>query len=484
MNAALMCAGLAVLLGCSAATHSRGGFPSHWWAPIADADRKSWEIAPDAADQNSVILSKRNELGILSNFAATPFELDGVRYAGVEGFWQMMKYPEGPADPRAKLGSWPHTRAQVAQMVAFKAKRAGKLAGKILKPRGIRFVTYRGKRLDYKGADAPAHLALIRRAMEAKVAQNPRVRRVLLSTGTLTLKPDHRQSPKRTPAYEYHVIWMQIRARLRAEEAQRAQQSLSLWSAENRRRIVHATLSAGHLKAPVAVFDGDGTLWHADIPREFLTEAIRNRRLMHFDYAAAKTPEAAAARLYGTCRSDVSICIAQAAFLFAGVELSVLKTDMDAFFQGFESKLFGAQRQLTAYLRAHGYKIYLVSGGQQWLAAGAAGRFYQVPASQVVGVRTRIVDGRLSGEVVPPLPFRKGKAKAISQHIGRAPQIVVGNSRSDIPMLATATHLSIAVQSYGPQSKGFHYKSEQKLARHAKRLGWVVAILKWGNAAR
>ena len=42
-----------------------------------------------------MILSKRNELGILSNFAATPFTLYGKRYASVEGFWQMMLYPEG-----------------------------------------------------------------------------------------------------------------------------------------------------------------------------------------------------------------------------------------------------------------------------------------------------------------------------------------------------------------------------------------------------
>jgi hypothetical protein len=50
-----------------------------------------------------VILSKRNELGILSNFAPTPFTLHGKRYASVEGFWQMMLYPENSNDPRAKF---------------------------------------------------------------------------------------------------------------------------------------------------------------------------------------------------------------------------------------------------------------------------------------------------------------------------------------------------------------------------------------------
>src|SRR5436190_1614511 len=76
--------------------------------------------------------SKRNELGILSNFAATPFEYRGKRYASVEGFWQMMLYPEGPDDPRAKSSAvaWPHTREQVAQMVAFEAKAAGDVGEK------------------------------------------------------------------------------------------------------------------------------------------------------------------------------------------------------------------------------------------------------------------------------------------------------------------------------------------------------------------
>ena len=79
-----------------------------------------------------MILSKRNELGLLSNFAATPFEFRGKRYASLEGFWQMMKYPEGPDDPRAKFpglnGSY--TRDEVAQMTAFDAKRAGDLASR------------------------------------------------------------------------------------------------------------------------------------------------------------------------------------------------------------------------------------------------------------------------------------------------------------------------------------------------------------------
>jgi tRNA dimethylallyltransferase len=49
--------------------------PLPWWAPVPEANKPDWEILPQAAKRPEVILSKRHELGILSNFAATPFML-------------------------------------------------------------------------------------------------------------------------------------------------------------------------------------------------------------------------------------------------------------------------------------------------------------------------------------------------------------------------------------------------------------------------
>src|SRR5215472_14424044 len=73
-------------------------YPEHWWTPVPKEGAPSWEILPQEAGPGEVILSKRNELGLLSNFAATPFEFHGKRYASLEGFWQMMKFPEGLDD--------------------------------------------------------------------------------------------------------------------------------------------------------------------------------------------------------------------------------------------------------------------------------------------------------------------------------------------------------------------------------------------------
>jgi len=104
--------------------------PTHWFVPVPREQAAWWEILPQDAEPGEVILSKRNELGLLSNFAATPFILDGKHYASLEGFWQMMAYPEGPDDLRAIYPNieWKYTREEVAQMTSFQAKAAGALA--------------------------------------------------------------------------------------------------------------------------------------------------------------------------------------------------------------------------------------------------------------------------------------------------------------------------------------------------------------------
>jgi predicted NAD-dependent protein-ADP-ribosyltransferase YbiA (DUF1768 family) len=189
-------------------------YPAHWWAPVSDGHKPDWEILPQAAKPGEVVLSKRNELGILSNFAATPFTLYGKRYASVEGFWQMMLYPEGPSDPRAKAPRlvWRFTREQVAQMTSFQAKDAGTRAEENSRKIGIDWVTFEGRRFSYRSMQKGEHYQLIREAMLAKLNQNPKVRATLLSTGTLILRPDHIQEQNAPPEWRYFEMWMEIRS--------------------------------------------------------------------------------------------------------------------------------------------------------------------------------------------------------------------------------------------------------------------------------
>jgi predicted NAD-dependent protein-ADP-ribosyltransferase YbiA (DUF1768 family) len=197
----------------------RHPYPDHWWAPVSKDGAPNWEILPQEAGPGEVILSKRHELGLLSNFAATPFTFRGKPYASVEGFWQMMLYPEGADDPRAHVPGlkWQHTRDEVAQMTAFEAKKAGTLAEETMTKMGIDWVSFEGKRFSYRPADPGEHYRLIVEAMWEKVKQNPEVRRALLSTGDLKLKPDHHQEPNAPAAWRYNEIWMVIRTNLRGE---------------------------------------------------------------------------------------------------------------------------------------------------------------------------------------------------------------------------------------------------------------------------
>jgi hypothetical protein len=128
----------------------------------------------------------------------------------------MMKYPEGPNDPRAKFPGleWNYTREQVGQLASFEAKSAGTLAEENMTKMGISWVTFAGKSIEYRPKSPGEHYRLIVAATRAKVQQNPEVKKVLLATGELILKPDHHQGPNPPAAWRYYYILTQIRGEL------------------------------------------------------------------------------------------------------------------------------------------------------------------------------------------------------------------------------------------------------------------------------
>lgn len=143
----------------------------------------------------------------LSNFAHAPFELDGVHYESVEGFWQSIKFPEGS-----------EYRVKTAGLVGGEAKRAGKRTG------DINNIEYQGQTVE---VGSPEHHELMKRAIRAKLEQNPNVLKLLLDTGdkhiTHVLKtPDGRILPdsKTIPGAVFSQILMDLREEFRkkAEE--------------------------------------------------------------------------------------------------------------------------------------------------------------------------------------------------------------------------------------------------------------------------
>ena len=135
---------------------------------------------------------------MLSNFAHTPFDLDGVHYESVEAFWQSIKFPEGSKD-----------RTETAGLVGGQAKRAGK------RTRDIREIEYQSQTTKVGSSE---HHKLMRRAIRAKLEQNPGVMKLLLDTGdkqiTHVLKtPDGKilSDSKTIPGAVFSQILMDLR---------------------------------------------------------------------------------------------------------------------------------------------------------------------------------------------------------------------------------------------------------------------------------
>jgi len=99
-------------------------------------------------------------------------------------------------------------------MVSFQANQAGAMASKNMTKMRITWVSFEGKRFEYKPTVPGDHYKLIVEATREKVKQNPDVKKVLLSTGDLILKPDHHQEPNAPAAWRYYEILMQIRKEL------------------------------------------------------------------------------------------------------------------------------------------------------------------------------------------------------------------------------------------------------------------------------
>ena len=160
----------------------------------------------------------------MSNFAATPFTLKNKQYASIEGFWQSLKYPESEQDERHKItNKWPFKRTDVEQMTAFEAMKAGKKANELMIKYHITWVSFAGEKIEFKTSpkDIEKHYHIIEMATRAKIDQNPEVKKVLLQTENLTLRPDHHEDKDGTKAWRYYEIYMKLREELKKNPNQR-----------------------------------------------------------------------------------------------------------------------------------------------------------------------------------------------------------------------------------------------------------------------
>jgi predicted NAD-dependent protein-ADP-ribosyltransferase YbiA (DUF1768 family) len=151
--------------------------------PRAEACREPINVTSDSPEP----------IRLIANFAPTPFELDGTRYACVEAFWQSLRFPA-------------EERPRIAAMDGTTAKRESDQ-----QPYGS-CVVYGGQTIPVGTYE---HWQLMRRACRAKFEQNAAAREALLGTGERPLVHRVRRDSRTIPGVIMADIWMKLRTELR-----------------------------------------------------------------------------------------------------------------------------------------------------------------------------------------------------------------------------------------------------------------------------
>jgi phosphoglycolate phosphatase-like HAD superfamily hydrolase len=151
--------------------------------------------------------------------------------------------------------------------------------------------------------------------------------------------------------------------------------------------------------------------------------------------------------------------------------------------------------EVLAYLRANGFKTFIVSGGGIEFIRAFAEKAYGIPPEQVVGssVKTKfeLRDGLPVLVRLPELNFNDdhgGKPVGINEHIGRRPSAAFGNSDGDLQMLQwTAAGPGARFCLYvhhDDAAREFGYDRHAQVGRLDKGLdeanakGWTVVSMK------
>jgi hypothetical protein len=169
--------------------------------------------------------------------------------------------------------------------------------------------------------------------------------------------------------------------------------------------------------------------------------------------------------------------------------------------QLFTDMVYQPMLEVLAYLRANGFKNFIVSGGGIEFMRPWTDRVYGVPPEQVIGSSVKTKFEMREGKPVlvrlPELNFNDDQADkpvGINQHIGRRPIASFGNSRGDKEMLeytqggSGARFMLLVLHddaareyAYGPALGLPDPKLgafPQALYEQAKKEGWTVVSMK------
>jgi phosphoglycolate phosphatase-like HAD superfamily hydrolase len=258
----------------------------------------------------------------------------------------------------------------------------------------------------------------------------------------------------------------------------------------------------------IAVFDNDGTLW-SEQPMYFQLAFVLDRvKALAPQHPEWKDTQPFKAALEGDVKT-----------LAAGGEHALLELVMathanqttDEFARAVEAWIATAKHpktgrpytemvykpmlELLVYLRANGFKTFIVSGGGIEFMRVFAERVYGIPPEQVIGSSIKTKFEMRDGEPVlvrlPEINFiddKAGKPVGIQMHIGRRPIAAFGNSDGDLQMLQwTAARKGASLCLYvrhTDAAREWAYDRESHIGRLDKGLdeanarGWTIVDMK------
>lgn len=258
----------------------------------------------------------------------------------------------------------------------------------------------------------------------------------------------------------------------------------------------------------VATFDNDGTLW-AENPMYFqgifaldrarelagkdavLAQREPFRSILGNDQAAiAKFGEPEIAALMATTHAGMTT------EEFAAIVRRWTETATHPRFRRrYVELVYQPMLELLAYLRANGFKTFIVSGGGVDFMRVFAEAAYGIPPEQVVGssgkTKFEIRDGRavlVKQPEIGSIDDKEGKPINIGLHIGRRPIAAFGNSDGDLAMLQYAAggpgaRLMLIIH-HDDAEREYAYDRQSHVGRLDKALdeavgrSWVVVSMK------
>lgn len=258
----------------------------------------------------------------------------------------------------------------------------------------------------------------------------------------------------------------------------------------------------------IATFDNDGTLW-AEQPMYFqaffVVDRIRELASQHPEW---KETEPFASVLKGDVHaisaSGEAGIVALMAATHSGMTTEEFSKTVSKWIATakhpkterlLSEMIYQPMLELLAYLRANGFKTFIVSGGGIEFMRPWTEKVYGIPPEQVVGttggLKFEMRDGSPVLVKLPTLVLnddKDGKPVGIQRHIGRRPIAAFGNSDGDLQMLQwTAAgdgprfcfyvHHTDAGREWAYDRES-HIGKLDKGLDEAKAKGWTVVSMK------